>query len=78
MTFDESPTTVILEKSATNLGYAMNEIRSWLDGHRIQPVGFKTSRGRQMALPWESGSTSRVRHRCFCRNFTLNGRRHSA
>jgi hypothetical protein len=42
MMFDESPTTVILEKPAADLGYAMNEIRSWLDGHRIQPVGFKT------------------------------------
>jgi hypothetical protein len=51
MTFDESPTTVILEKSAADLGYAMNAIRSWLDGHRIQPVGFKT-------LPRETGGVA--------------------
>ena len=42
MTLDESPTTVILEKSGNDLGYAMNEIRSWLDGHRIQPARFRT------------------------------------
>jgi len=28
------------------LGKTMNEIRSWLDGERIQPVQFKTVVGR--------------------------------
>jgi len=41
-----SPTVVILENVALDpdggLGHVMNEIRSWLDGCKIQPVKFRT------------------------------------
>jgi hypothetical protein len=36
-----SPFTVHIEKPETALADAMNEMRTWLDNTRLQPVGFK-------------------------------------
>ena len=35
--------SVRIEKSLTTLGASLNEIRCWLDGHKIQPAGFRTN-----------------------------------
>jgi hypothetical protein len=37
-----NPLKVRLERSANELGAAMNEFRSWLDAHKIQPTGFRS------------------------------------
>lgn len=36
-----SPLIVRIEKSGKAFGAAMNEIRTWLDGHKIQPADFR-------------------------------------
>ena len=36
-----SPLVVRIERSGTPFGSVMNEIRSWLDSHKIQPAAFK-------------------------------------
>jgi hypothetical protein len=42
----KSPTVVILRNDPEHgLGYAMNAIRTWLDGQKIQPVEFRTLPG---------------------------------
>ena len=35
--------SVRIEKPLSALGASLNEIRSWLDGHKIQPAGFRTN-----------------------------------
>ena len=35
------PFTVRVEKPETMLANAMNEMRAWLDNHRVNPVEFK-------------------------------------
>ena len=35
--------SVRIEKPLSTLGASLNEIRSWLDGHKIQPAGFRTN-----------------------------------
>ena len=40
----DTPFNVHIEKQVQDLAAAMNEIRSWLDNHGIQPAAFKTSR----------------------------------
>ena len=35
--------SVRIEKPLSTLGAFLNEIRSWLDGHKIQPAGFRTN-----------------------------------
>jgi len=37
--------SVRLERSQNTFGKAMNEIRAWLDNHKIQPVEFKSDAG---------------------------------
>jgi hypothetical protein len=37
----KSPLSVHLERPGKSLGMAMNEIRSWLDSHKIEPVDFR-------------------------------------
>jgi hypothetical protein len=37
-----SPLIVRIERSGKPFGSVMNEIRSWLDSHKIQPAAFKT------------------------------------
>jgi hypothetical protein len=37
-----SSLTVRVERPGNEFGEAMNEIRSWLDAHKIQPTGFKS------------------------------------
>ena len=71
---DESPTTVILEKSKAGLGYAMNEIRSWLDGHRIQPVWFKTLPKKTGGVAVEIRFDTEYEACLFVQKFSLNGR----
>lgn len=36
-----SPFIVRVERSGKSFGAAMNEIRSWLDSHKIQPADFR-------------------------------------
>jgi hypothetical protein len=36
-----SPLSVHVEKPEGEFGEAMNEIRSWLDSHNIQPIAFR-------------------------------------
>jgi len=36
-----SPLSVRVESPEKTFGQAMNEIRSWLDNHKIQPAAFK-------------------------------------
>lgn len=36
-----SPLIVRVEKAGKAFGTAMNEIRSWLDSHKIQPIDFR-------------------------------------
>lgn len=36
-----SPFSVRVERPEKTFGQAMNEIRSWLDSHKIQPAAFK-------------------------------------
>jgi hypothetical protein len=38
----KSPLIVRVERPETSLGDAMNEIRSWLDSHKIQPAEFRS------------------------------------
>jgi hypothetical protein len=38
-----SPLIVRIERSGTAFGAIMNEIRSWLDSHKIQPADFRPS-----------------------------------
>jgi hypothetical protein len=38
----KSPCKVHVEKPGVTLGDIMNDIRLWLDGHKIEPVGFIT------------------------------------
>ena len=35
--------SVRIEKPLSTLGASLNEIRSWLDGHKIEPVGFRSN-----------------------------------
>jgi hypothetical protein len=45
----KSPLSVRIERSGRPLGEAMNEIRSWLDDHKIEPADFRSvssARGR--------------------------------
>jgi hypothetical protein len=37
----KSPFTIRIEKPEAALAATMNEMRSWLDKHRVQPVEFK-------------------------------------
>jgi hypothetical protein len=37
-----SPFSVRVERAGKKFGEAMNEIRSWLDRHKIQPTRFKS------------------------------------
>ena len=37
------PFTVYLQKTPASFGDTMNDIRAWLDHHRMQPVSFKCS-----------------------------------
>ncbi|MGA8755803.1 MAG: hypothetical protein WB611_05655 [Stellaceae bacterium] len=37
----KSPFSVRIQKHGKALGDAMNEIRSWLDSHKIQPTDFR-------------------------------------
>jgi hypothetical protein len=78
MTLDESPTTIILEKLAADLGCAMNEIRSWLDGHRIKPVGFKTLTRKTGGVAMEIRFNTEDEAYLFLQKFSLNGRIHPA
>ncbi len=38
-----SPLIVRIERSGKAFGTAMNDIRSWLDSHKIQPADFRPS-----------------------------------
>ena len=38
-----SPLIVRVERSGKTFGAVMNEIRSWLDSHKIQPADFRPS-----------------------------------
>jgi hypothetical protein len=37
----DPPFTIRIEKPETALAETMNEMRTWLDSHRVQPVEFK-------------------------------------
>jgi hypothetical protein len=75
MALDESfPTTVTLEKSTADLGYAMNEIRSWLDSRRIQPIRFKTSLRKTGDVAVEISFNTEDEAYLFVQQFPLNGR----
>jgi hypothetical protein len=78
MTLNDSSTTVILEKLATDLGYAMNEIRSWLDSHRIKPIGFKTLTRETGGVAMEIRFNTEDEAYLFLQKFSLNGRMHPA
>jgi hypothetical protein len=75
MTFDESLTTVTREKSTADFDYAMNEIRSWLDRRRIQPVGFKTIPRRKIGgVAIEIRFDTEDEAYLFLQKFSPNGR----
>jgi hypothetical protein len=38
----KSAFSIHLEKPQSSLGETMNEVRLWLDSHKIEPVDFKT------------------------------------
>jgi hypothetical protein len=38
----KSPLSVRVERPGKSLGDIMNEYRSWLDGHKIQPTEFRS------------------------------------
>ena len=38
-----SPLIVRIDRSGKTFGTAMNDIRSWLDSHKIQPADFRPS-----------------------------------
>lgn len=49
----KSPLIVRVERSGKAFGIAMNEIRSWLDSHKIQPVDFRPSESDPGAVAFE-------------------------
>jgi signal transduction histidine kinase len=48
-----SPLSVRVEKPEGALGEVMNEIRSWLDSHNIQPTAFRTDKVSRGALAFD-------------------------
>lgn len=48
-----SPFIVRVERSGKAFGAAMNEIRSWLDSHRIQPIDFRPGEAAPGAVAFE-------------------------
>lgn len=38
----DTPFSVRIEKTGSDLGKTMNEIRSWLDSKKIEPIEFRT------------------------------------
>jgi hypothetical protein len=74
MALYQSSTIVTLEKSTAELGYAMNEIRSWLDSRRIQPVGLKTSLKKTGGVALEISFNTEDEAFLFVQKFRLNGR----
>lgn len=44
---------VHVERPEKAFGTAMNEIRSWLDSHKIQPVDFRPGAGNPGAVAFE-------------------------
>jgi hypothetical protein len=48
-----SPLNIRVERPGKAFGAAMNEIRTWLDSHKIQPVDFKPSESGPGAVAFE-------------------------
>jgi hypothetical protein len=48
-----SPFSVRIERSGNAIGTVMNEIRSWLDGHKIEPTDFRPSESGPGAVAFE-------------------------
>ena len=50
----QNPTLVVrVERSGKTLGTAMNEIRSWLDSQKIEPVDFRAGECGSGAVAFE-------------------------
>jgi hypothetical protein len=49
----KSPLSVRVEKPGKAFGAAMNEIRTWLDAHKIQPVDFRPDPAAPGAVAFE-------------------------
>lgn len=49
----KSPLIVHVERPEKAFGLAMNEIRSWLDSHKIQPVDFRPGESGPGAVAFE-------------------------
>ena len=48
-----SPLIVRVERPGKAFGTAMNEIRSWLDSHKIQPADFRPGKSDPGAVAFE-------------------------
>ena len=60
----KSPFSVRIQKHGKALGDAMNEIRSWLDSHKIQPTDFRFNTRSRVPRFSISNSIARRRHAC--------------
>jgi hypothetical protein len=49
----KSPLNVRVETPNRAFGVAMNEIRTWLDAHKIQPVDFRPDRAAPGGVAFE-------------------------
>ena len=64
------PFTIRIEKPEVALGETMNEMRSWLDKHRVLPVEFKIERTEILpniafALQFHSGDEAALFEQAF-------------
>jgi hypothetical protein len=76
----KSPLSVRVEKPQKAFGVAMNEIRTWLDAHKIQPVDFRPDPTRGPgAVAFEIKFRREEEARLFEQTFvSQNGKRRNA